>query len=104
MEAIEQSSTHTSDFVSSPHITIHSWASLIKCDPCSFACESCLSTSGSSTKINVQGLMPREDGHRSNASFMISWDCWSIAFFSYFLMLRLDRKISIMVSPQKKIE
>jgi hypothetical protein len=48
--------------------------------------------------------MPREDGQRSKASFIISRDRPSMAFFSYFLMLRLVRKISIMVYLQKKIE
>ena len=45
------------------------------------------------------GVDPREEGQRSKASFNVSKDLSSMGLFAYFLMLRLDLKISIIVSP-----
>src|SRR5208337_2073324 len=96
MDAMEQSSTQTSDLVSSPHTTMARGAPLRNSDPYSFDLESLSIKPASSTKTKVQGLMPREEGQRRRASFNTATSSSSTGFFSYFLMLRLVRRISIM--------
>jgi hypothetical protein len=97
MEAMEQSSIQTSDSFSSAHTTTPKLAPFKKPEPLFLASDSFSSKALSVTNTNRQGLMPREVGARSAASFNSSIVSRSISNSLYFRILRLFLNMSSMI-------
>ncbi len=101
--AMEQSSIHTSDKVSSPQTTTAREAFFRKADPLSLQRDSLVITSTSCTKKNFQGLFPREEGDRNTASFRSSIEVWAIRSFLNFRMLLLFLISSSILLPSRSL-
>src|SRR5690554_6083315 len=86
---MDASSIQTSLFFASAQTMIASGALFKKAEPCSLASDNFLMVSSSSTTINCQGFIPRDEGARRAASRLCATFSGSIGCCRYFLILLL---------------